>query len=146
MKKYTIYLLFLVLLPLCHDASAQTTDTDSSSKTEFLLFNGKSSPEGARFEVVIPSNSDSNCIFRIDKYTGDVWRLWHAIGSSNKLVLLEREPSEMDLAEEDKINYQLVSISPTEAYLINLNTGIIWEFWPSLFSKKNNIFSLIEDD
>ena len=145
MKKVVIYLLILVLLPLCHNASAQTTDTDSSPKTEYLLYNGKSSTEGARFEVVIPSHSDSNCIFKIDKYTGDVWRLWHAIGSSNKLVLLDREPSEMDLVEEDKINYQLVSISTTQAYLINLNTGIIWEFSPSIFSKKNASFYLIED-
>lgn len=104
----------------------------------------KTSLDGSRYEIVVPSRDESPSIFKLDKYTGDVWVLPNSIGS-NKLTLLTREPSENDIAEEGKVNYQLLSVSSSRVYLLNLNTGILWEYTIGLFSRRDDIFRMVEE-
>ena len=83
-------------------------------------------------------------IFKIDKYTGDVWVLPNSIGSSNKLRKFTRETSFEDEVIEGQINYQLIVISTSKAYLLNLNSGVMWEYSEELF-RTSRSFRLMEE-
>ena len=98
----------------------------------------KSSLWGPRFEVIVAEGVASPCIYKIDKYTGDVWVLSNSIGPSNKLIKFFREVDINDDVTDGQINYQLIVVSSSRAYLINLNTGIMWEYTEELFRKSRS--------
>lgn len=104
---------------------------------------GISSVDGPRFEVVIPRDN-STPYLRLDKETGEVWQLKVNFGAKNTVRAIGHEPSEFDIRKEGQNNYQIVAESPTHIYLMNLNTGLIWEFSDSIFSGKSVIFQLME--
>lgn len=105
----------------------------------------KTSLDGSRYEIVIPSRDEIPYLFKLDKYTGDVWVLPNSIGTPHKLTPITREPSEYDIAEEGKVNYQLLSVSSSRVYLLNLNTGILWEYTVGLFSRRDDVFRMVEE-
>ena len=98
---------------------------------------------GPRFEVLMTPEAVPG-IFKIDKYTGDVWVLPNSIGSSNKLRKFTRETSFEDEIIEGQINYQLIVISTSKAYLLNLNSGVMWEYSEELF-RTSRSFRLMEE-
>ena len=104
----------------------------------------KTSLEGSRYEIVIPTRDEIPSLFKLDKYTGDVWVLPNDLVLPNKLFLFTREPSENDIVKEGMVNYQLVAVSSSEIYLINLNTGILWEYTNELFRRRGWVFRLVE--
>ena len=123
-------------------ALAQDEDRDSINHC-FPI--SKSSLTGPRFEVVIPRDNDA-AIFKIDKYTGDVWELSNSFGERQRLIKFSRELSIDDDSEKGRINYQLIAVSSTQVYLLNLNTGIMWgRHWEGLF-KLNHVFRLLDED
>ncbi len=127
------------------NANAQESTTQNETKTERRVYmpTGISSVDGQRFEIVIPRD---NCTpyLRIDKETGDVWQLRFNLGSKNCAKAIGRESSEFDIRKEGQNNYQIVAESAFHIYLMNLNTGLIWEYSESLFSGKSVIFQLLE--
>jgi hypothetical protein len=94
---------------------------------------------------VVPSRDEIPYLFKLDKYTGDVWMLPNDLVLPHKLTLLTRTPSENDIAEDGRVNYQLISVSSAQVYLINLNTGILWEYTNDLFPRRGNIFRMVEE-
>ena len=87
------------------------------------------SVDGARYEIVTSGDTEHKC-YRLDKYTGTVWMFYNISGHSE----LQREASDQDIQEEGKINYQLYVLGDgSNAYLLNLNTGIIWYYEWHLF-------------
>ena len=105
----------------------------------------KTSLDGSRYEIVVPSRDEIPFLFKLDKYTGDVWMLPNDLVLPHKLTLLTRTPSENDIAEDGRVNYQLISVSSAQVYLINLNTGILWEYTNDLFPRRGNIFRMVEE-
>ena len=105
----------------------------------------KTSLEGSRYEIVIPTRDEIPSLFKLDKYTGDVWVLPNDLVLPHKLTLFTREPSENDIVKEGMVNYQLVAVSSSEIYLINLNTGILWEYTNDLFRRRGWVFRLVEN-
>ena len=88
-----------------------------------------SSEGGARFEIVT-SGISGNKRYRLDKETGEVWIFY---GNSNYKVI-EREAAAGDDAFENANNYQLYLMGDgSNAYLVNLNTGLIWYYESHLF-------------
>ena len=59
---------------------------------------------------------------------------------------IPRDASEKDLAEDGIVNYQFIATSPSQVYVINLNTGIMWTnyYEGSLFNAKLKL-KLIEE-
>ncbi len=105
----------------------------------------KTSLDGSRYEIVVPSRDEIPFLFKLDKYTGDVWMLPNDLVLPHKLTLLTRTPSENDIAEDGRVNYQLISVSSAQVYLINLNTGILWEYTNDLFPRRGNVFRMVEE-
>ena len=105
----------------------------------------KTSLEGSRYEIVIPTRDDIPSLFKLDKYTGDVWVLPNDLVLPNKLTIFTREPSVNDIVKEGMVNYQLIAVSSSQIYLINLNTGILWEYTNELFRRKGWEFRLVEN-
>ena len=105
----------------------------------------KTSLEGSRYEIVIPTRDEIPSLFKLDKYTGDVWVLPNDLVLPNKLFLFTREPSENDIVKEGMVNYQLIAVSSSQIYLVNLNTGILWEYTNDLFSRRGRVFRLVEN-
>ena len=105
----------------------------------------QTSLEGSRYEIVIPTRDEIPSLFKLDKYTGDVWELPNDLVLPHKLTLFTREPSENDIVKEGMVNYQLLAVSSTEIYLVNLNTGILWEYTNNLFSRRGLVFRLVEN-
>lgn len=84
---------------------------------------------GARYEIV-SSGYTGHKTYRIDKTDGTVWIFY---GTGNYKVI-QREPSSEDVRYDDGINYQLYVMGDgNNAYLVNLNTGIIWYYEVHLF-------------
>ena len=105
----------------------------------------KTSLDGSRYEIVIPTRDEIPYVFKLDKYTGDVWVLPNDLVIPHKLTLFTREPSEKDLVEEGKVNYQLTAVSSSQLYLVNLNTGTLWEYTHELFRRNGWVFRLAEE-
>ena len=100
----------------------------------------KSRLDGERFEILIPRDDTSRTIYRFDKYTGEVWELY------GDLHHIPRDTSEKDLAEEGSVNYQFIATSPSQVYVINLNTGIMWKSaYEGSFFKAKLKLELIEE-
>lgn len=137
MNKHILHILLAGLLCLSvFPAVAQTERYQPVDKTSL---------EGSRYEIVIPTRDEIPSIFKLDKYTGDVWELPNDLVLPHKLTLFTREPSENDIVKEGMVNYQLLAVSSTEIYLVNLNTGILWEYTNNLFSRRGLVFRLVED-
>lgn len=84
---------------------------------------------GARYEIV-SSGYTGHKTYRIDKKEGTVWIFY---GTGNYKVI-KREESSEDICYDDEINYQLYVMGDgNNAYLVNLNTGIIWYYEAHLF-------------
>ena len=98
---------------------------------------------GPRFEVLTTPEAVPG-LFKIDKFTGDVWVLPNSTGSSIKLRKFTRETSFEDEVIEGQINYQLIVISTSKAYLLNLNSGVMWEYSEELF-RTSRSFRLMEE-
>lgn len=146
MKKLGLFVLATMALALVGvSAGAQEKTSDDKTKTERRIYmpTGISSVDGPRFEVVIPRD---NCTpyLRLDKETGEVWQLKVNLGSKNSVKAITHEPSGFDIRKEGQNNYQIVAESPFHVYLMNLNTGLIWEYSESLFSGKSVMFQLME--
>ena len=80
---------------------------------------------GARYEI-LTSGIPEHKRYRIDKEDGTVWMFYsESIGYTN----IKREASADDVKVEGKINYQLYIMGDgSNAYLMNLNTGLIWYY------------------
>lgn len=109
------------------NANAQENTSTDETKTERRIYmpTGVSCIDGPRFEIVIPRNNNTPYL-RLDKETGDVLQLRQSLGSKNYAKAIEREPSEYDIRKEGQNNYQIVAESPFHIYLMNINTGLIW--------------------
>lgn len=84
---------------------------------------------GGRYEIVT-SGISGHKRYRLDKTTGEVWIFY---GNADYRVI-QREPSDKDIVYDDEINYQLYIMGDgSNAYLINLNTGVIWFYEVHLF-------------
>lgn len=146
MRKYVLAVLVTMAFALVEtNACAQENTSNDETKTERRIYmpTGISSVDGPRFEVVIPRNNSSPYL-RLDKETGEVWQLKVNLGSKNSVKAIAHEPSEFDIRKEGQNNYQIVAESAFHVYLMNLNTGLIWEYSESLFSGKSVIFQLME--
>lgn len=104
----------------------------------------QTSPDGSRFELLVTNRDDVRVVFRVDKCTGDVWELTTGFRPL-KLIKYLREADPNDLAEDGRINYQLVAFSSSTLYLINLNTGVMWEKTPDDLFRKNASFQLLKE-
>ena len=104
----------------------------------------QTSPDGTRFEILIMYNDDSPRFFRFDKYTGDLWELSNGFRPL-KLVRYIREGDPDDLAEGGRINYQLVAWSTSTFFLINLNTGVMWEKAPDDLFKRTTSLQVVRE-
>ena len=98
----------------------------------------KSSLWGPRFELLAIEGVGAPSLFKIDKHTGDVWMLSGSIGASNKLTKIFRETDIDDDVVEGQINYQLTVVSSSRAFLLNLNTGVVWEYSEEFFRKSRS--------
>ena len=56
-----------------------------------------------------------------------------------------REASPNDVVEEGKVNYQLVALSTSTIFLININSGEMWEKSTAEIFKKNTAFQIIKE-
>ena len=93
---------------------------------------------GPRFEILTVEGAVAPSLFKVDKYSGEVWELSYSIGPSNKLVKFSRETDINDEVVDGQINYQLILVSSSRAYLLNLNTGVMWEYSEELFRKSRS--------
>lgn len=141
-NKPLIYALLLGLLSFSILPTYAQTQEEEKQPT-FYYPVVKSSLEGNRYEIVVPTKEEFPDLFKIDKYTGDVWELSTAMFTPYRLVPFTREGHSDDLIEEGKVNYQLIAVSSTNLLLINIHTGVMWEYNGSLF-KKGRVFRLIE--
>ena len=137
MNKHILHILLAGLL--CFFVFPAVAQTDRFQPVD------KTSLEGSRYEIVIPTRDEIPSLFKLDKYTGDVWELPNDLVLPHKLILFTREPSENDIVKEGMVNYQLLAVSSTEIYLVNLNTGILWEYTNNLFSRRGLVFRLVEN-
>lgn len=134
----------LALLGVNANAQESTTQNETQSERRIYMPTGVSCIDGPRFEIVIPRNNNTPYL-RLDKETGDVLQLRQSLGAKNYAKTIEREPSEYDIRKEGQNNYQIVAESPFHIYLMNINTGLIWEYSDeSIFSNKTVIFRLME--
>ena len=137
MNKHILPILLAGLL--CFSVFPAVAQTDRFQPVD------KTSLEGSRYEIVIPTRDEIPSLFKLDKYTGDVWVLPNDLVFPHKLTLFTREPSENDIVKEGMVNYQLIAVSSSEIYLINLNTGILWEYTNDLFRRRGWVFRLVEN-
>ena len=107
-------------LVLCTSANAQDPQPQPVQNQTI-----SSSIEGRRYEI-LTSGIPEHKRYRIDKETGNVWMFYSAsIGYTE----IKRQASDQDIAEPGKINYQLYIMGDgSNAYLMNLNTGVIWYY------------------
>jgi hypothetical protein len=135
-RKVLFILLAGILCFAAVPASAQNEPADG--KPALYSTTTKSSLWGPRFEVLVAEGEISPSLFKVDKFTGDVWVLSKSIGLSNKLMKFFRETDIDDDVVEGQINYQLIVVSSSQAYLLNLNTGVMWEYTEELFRKSKS--------
>lgn len=135
-RKVLFILLAGILCFAAVPASAQ--DESVSGKPAPHSTISKSSLWGPRFEVLAAEGEVFPSLYKIDKYTGDVWVLSNSIGASNKLVKFSREIDIDDDVVEGQINYQLLVVSPSRVFLLNLNTGVMWEYTEELFRRSRS--------
>lgn len=132
-------LFFLLAGILCFAAiSASAQDEPAAGRPTPSSSIIKSSLWGPRFELLTIEGVAAPSLFKIDKYTGDVWVLSGSIGASNKLTKVFREMDIDDDAAEGQINYQLTVVSSSRAFLLNLNTGVVWEYSEEFFRKSRS--------
>lgn len=147
MRRFVSAVLTAVIFSLIGvNANAQESATSNETQSERRIYmpTGVSCIDGPRFEIVIPRNNNTPYL-RLDKETGEVLQLRQSLGSKNYAKAIEREPSEYDIRKEGQNNYQIVAESPFHIYLMNINTGLIWEYSDeSIFSNKTEIFRLLE--
>ena len=142
MNKRLFFLLVAGILSLA--AFGARAQDDGPKKMVLYERVVKTSLEGNRFEILVTSNEDIRTVFRFDKATGDLWELSNGFRPLT-LRKYTRESDPDDVAEEGGINYQLVALSSTSLYLINLKTGVMWEKTPDdLFKKKTNFQLILE--
>jgi hypothetical protein len=92
-------------------------------------------PESSRFEIV-QSELGVEYIFKIDKYSGEVFRLVEGDPTYYTWENMEVSNHPRDVATEDKINYQIIisGISTWYILLLNVNTGATWQIARNLES------------
>ena len=141
-RKVLFILLAGILCFAAVPASAQDKPAGDRPASYFTFI--KSSLWGPRFEVLVAEGVAVPSLFKIDKYTGDVWVLPNSIGSPNKLMKLSREVDIDDAVVDGQINYQLIVVSSSRAFLLNLNTGVMWEYTEELF-RKSRTFKVLQE-
>lgn len=142
MNKRLFFLLVAGILSLA--AFGARAQDDGPKKMVLYERVVKTSLEGNRFEILVTSNEDIRTVFRFDKATGDLWELSNGFRPLT-LRKYTRESDPDDVAGDGDINYQLVALSSTSLYLINLKTGVMWEKTPDdLFKKKTNFQLILE--
>lgn len=145
MNKHILPILLTGLLCLSVFPAFAQDEKEPESRHEHFYPIAKTRLDGPRFEIVTSMGEENTSIFKVDKYTGDVWKLSSGLGESHRLVKCSRDLSLNDDAEEGKINYQLICISPTRIYLLNLNTGLMWEYRSNGFFSNRWEFKLLEE-
>lgn len=135
-RKVLFVLLVGILCFAATTASAQDEPANGRPVPSYSII--KSSLWGPRFEVLATEGTVAPILFKIDKYSGDVWVLSNTIGSSNKMMKFFREVDIDDDVVEGQINYQLIVVSSTRAFLLNLNTGVMWEYTEEIFRKSKS--------
>ena len=139
------HLFFLFLAGLLSFAAVNAQAQDKPAAPKPIHQVTQTSPDGSRFEILIVYNDDNSPrFFRFDKFTGDLWELSNGFRPL-KLVRYIREGDPDDLAEGGRINYQLVAWSPSTFFLINLNTGVMWEKAPDDLFKRTTSLQVIRE-
>ena len=141
-RRFSFILLAVILSFAAFNAYAQ----DDTSPKKVVLYDRvvQTSPEGSRFELLVTTTEESRIVFRFDKFTGDLWELSNGFRPL-KLMSYTRETDPRDVAEEGRINYQLVMTSSTGMYLINLHTGVMWEKTPDDLFRRQLNFQIIRE-
>lgn len=124
----------MAALMTCSVANAQDKNAPAPAAPA-VQPSGFSSIDGARFELVVPKNNTTEYTYRIDKFTGEVWLVY----GIKQYMTLVRDASDNDVQYENTINYQLYAIAGDTAYLLNLNTGVVWEFYNFGFKTSNRL-------
>ena len=142
MNKRFFFLLVAGILSL----AAFSARAQDDGPKKMLLYERvvKTSLEGNRFEILVTTNEDIRTIFRFDKATGDLWELSNGFRPLT-LRKYTRESDPNDVAGDGDINYQLVALSSSSLYLINLKTGVMWEKTPDDLFKKITNFQIIRE-
>ena len=104
--------------------------TYQSSAQEIYSHQASSAPKTARFEIVQSERGSTNT-FKIDKYTGQVFRI---VKKRNKdlawepITFLEKQAP--DEVIPDKVNFQVFisGIADIYIFLLHVDTGKTWQF------------------
>ena len=136
------FFLFLAGILCLAAVNAQAQDKAAPKPPHIVT---QTSVEGARFEILIMYNDDTPTFFRFDKFTGDLWELSNGFRPL-KLFPYTREPDVNDVAEGGRINYQIISWSTSTFYLINLNTGVMWEKAPDDLFKRKTALQVVREE
>ena len=142
MNKRIFFLLVAGILSL----AAFSARAQDDGPQKMLLYERvvKTSLEGNRFEILVTSNEDIRTIYRFDKATGDLWELSNGFRPLT-LRKYSRESDPDDVAGDGDINYQLVALSSSSLYLINLKTGVMWEKTPDDLFRRNTGFQVLKE-
>jgi hypothetical protein len=135
---------FLLLTGLLTFAAVNAYAQDEKKVIPNYAPLASTSLEGGRFEMVTTAYEDIPVTYKVDKYTGDVWKLTTGFRPL-KLIKFTRESDANDIAEEGKVNYQFVARSASTLFLINVNTGVMWEKTPDDLFKEVNAFQIIRE-
>lgn len=144
--KRQLFLFFLagILSFAATETNAQNQDAPKN-KFHYLYPVAMTSLDGGRFEILITTTeADTPITYKFDKYTGTVWELSNGFRPL-KLIKYTREASPNDVVEEGKVNYQLVALSTSTIFLININSGEMWEKSTAEIFKKNTAFQIIKE-
>lgn len=103
------------------------------------------SVEYGRWEI-IQSPVKTSLLYKLDKYTGEVYQLDHNLFSSPSWVRMEKSQEDDENARlSDGINYQLYlgGLDSSDCFLINIHTGKTWRLDSGFFSRDS--WKLIEE-
>lgn len=116
-------------------ASAQDKSTTPPPVAPTAQTSNFSSLDGARFEIVVPKKNADEYLYRIDKVSGEVWLVY----GIKQYMVLQRDATNDDIQYDNTYNYQLYAVDGSTAYLLNLNTGVIWEYYNFGFKTTNRM-------
>ena len=132
MKK--IFVLAFAAMLFCTAAGAD----DSTPQTPYQRQTISSTIDGGRYEILTSGIPDHKR-YRLDKQEGTVWMFYYGYSYTE----IKREASDQDVKVEGQNNYQLYVMGDgSNAYLMNVNTGIIWYYEWHLF--KDDEFLLMK--
>lgn len=132
MKKYIfsfiVACLSLTSSLLTFQAAAQDQNTRSANIAP-NRFTISTSVEGPRYEIVTAPDLSFVC-YKFDKETGTTWKIY-----DDKVTKIDKELALNDETYPGQNNYQLVVANSSYILLLNVNTGTVWVYLDTLFTK-----------